>query len=270
MNLFELAKGNTCEIERSFESVLAALSTQNAKMVREFSSWIEKAALISINVKLIVLVELLEGRSYQNIYEWADEQSQLCGRSVEEILRERLQKFYEKRILFDSMFVEGIKFRYGALNPGGTGLLNYDPYCVVLSESFEGSSAYLPGDSLDICLKPDGSFDANAVSTCATPHTHRHLLAARDCAAHIPTTDKPDWRNLVISPGRYFEAIFLGNVTLSSIACVRMAITEYKRMWDMAFGCFSKKYGDAERALAHDFVKVVKAAKNGTIQLEVH
>jgi hypothetical protein len=128
---------------------------------KQFAAWVEAEALISINVKLFVIVELLNGGRYQNTFEWAQEQAVLSGRSVDDALRERLHKFYDKRVTFDRAFNNGEQFRYGALNGGGVGLPEYDPYCVVLTRTFQRSLtdiAWLPGDSLKICFASDGSF----------------------------------------------------------------------------------------------------------------
>jgi hypothetical protein len=119
LDLFAIAKGNANAVQTAFESVVAAMPPDQAVVVREFAAWVEAEALISINVKLFVIVEFLNGGRYQNTHEWAQEQARLSGRSAEDALRERLHRFYDKRVAFDRAFKNGELFRYGALNAGG-------------------------------------------------------------------------------------------------------------------------------------------------------
>lgn len=272
LDLFAIARANANAVQTAFDSAAAALPPDQAVLLREFAAWVEAEALVSINVKLFVIVEFLNGGRYQNTYEWAQEQARLSGRSADDAMRERLHKFYDKRVTFDRAFKNGEQFRYGALNGGGAGLPEYDPYCVVLTRAFQTSLsdiAWLPEDSLKICFASDGSFDTTVVENRTAPDTHRHLLAATERASEVPPTDKRDWAGLVASPGRYFEVVFVGDVSLNTVKCVRMLKTEYDRMWDMAFASFGRKLGDAERALVHDFVQMRRGAVDGKIQVEV-
>jgi hypothetical protein len=272
LDLFAIAKGNVDAVQTAFEFAVAAMPAEQVRVVREFAAWVEAEALVSINVKLFVIIEFLNGGRYQNTYEWAREQARLSGRRAEDALRERLHKFYDRRIAFDRAFKNGEAFRYGALNAGGAGLPEYDPYCVVLTRDFQTSLtdvALLPGDSLKICIAADGTLDAAVVQNRTAPHTHRHLMAATERASEVHPTDKRDWAGLVASPGRYFEVIFIGDVALNTVKCVRVLKTEYERMWEMAFASFGRKLGDAERALVHDFVQMRRGVVDGKIQVEV-
>ena len=272
LDLFAIARGNANAVHAAFESVVASLPSEQAALVRDFAVWVEAVTLISVNVKLLVIVEFLNGGRYQNTYEWAQEQSRLSGRSAEDALRERLHEHYEKRVTFDRAFKHGEQFRYGALYGGGAGLPEYDPYCVVLARNFPISLtdiAYLPGDSLKICFAADGSFDPTVIESQSAPHTHRHLLAAKERASEVPLANRNGWPELVASPGRYFEVVFIGDLSLESVEYVRVLKTEYDRMWDMAFGNFGRKLSDAERALVHDFVQMRKGVVDGRIQVEV-
>lgn len=225
LDLFAIARDNANAIQSAFESAITGFSSKQATFLRNFASWVKEEGSISINVKLLVVVELIVGGRYQNTHEWAEEQSRLSGRPAEDILRERLQRFYEQRMAFDRAFRDGERFRYGALNAGGAGLREYDPYCAVLRDTFSASLtdvAYLPGDSLKICFAADGSLDCGAAERYAAPHSHRHILVANERAKEVSTTGRKEWHKLVTSPNRYFEVIFLGEVTLNSIDSVRM------------------------------------------------
>src|SRR5271157_6355508 len=147
-DLFAMARANVSTLEQRFEAAVGDMPSDQVALVREFASWVEGQALISINVPLYVVGEFLNGRPYQNTYELAEELARLSSRAVDEVLRERLHPYYERRIAFDRTFKEGKKFRYGALYVGGVGLTVYGPYCIVLTRAYQESLtevAYLPG-----------------------------------------------------------------------------------------------------------------------------
>lgn len=273
LDLFAIAQSNAGAVEAAFESVAAGLSSEQQILINEFAAWVEAETLISINVKLFVFVEFLNGRRYQNIYDWANEQSRLSGRGMDEALRERLHKFYDQRMTFDGSFKNGDQFCYGAMNAGTNGLPEYDPYCVVLTRSFQdslGNAAWLPGDSLEICFAADGAFETTTVETRATPHERRHLMVATERATEVLSMVRSEWPSLIASGGRYFEVIFTGGVSLADVDCLRVSRSEYNRMWDMAFANFSRKLGDAERALVNDFVQMRRAVVDGRVRMEIY
>lgn len=87
VDLFHLAESRGFKIVEDFEALGNARSPDEMKVLREFAEWVAAKATISINAPLFVFVELIGGREYQNVYEWAIEQSAISGRGVEEILR---------------------------------------------------------------------------------------------------------------------------------------------------------------------------------------
>jgi len=272
LNLFEKALANSSALEDAFKAVLAGMSDDDGNVIRDFANWIEQQALISIGTKLFVVLELLNGRTYQNTYERAEEQARLSGRDAKEILREQLNTYYERRIAFDSKFEDGKKFRYAALNAGGLGPSVFSPYCIVLKGSFQSSLdhiACLPGDSLVVTFSDDGSFDEPLFESQIAPHSRRHLLAAKERATEIPTVAREEWPSLILSGSRYFEVIFMGEVTLDSMQCVRVPEPEYTAKWDLTFQNLIANPNDAERALAHDFLQLRREQLAGRVIVEV-
>lgn len=272
LDLFAIARANAGAVHAAFEAAVAGLPEAEAAAVREFAAWVEAEGLISINDHLCIVVELLTRGRYQNTYEWAKDQASLTGQAVEDILRRRLGGFYDRRVAFDNTFKDGETFRYGALNAGGAGLPKYGSYCLVLARAFQNALpqiAYLPGDSLTVCFSADGQLDQAAVERCATPHAHRHEMVALHRAGEAPVTPKAEWPKLVLGAGRYFEAVFVGEVTLQALNCVRVPRSEYDRKWDRTFASFGKKCGDAERALMHDFRRLLLARRDNEVELEI-
>ena len=216
--------------------------------------------------------DILNGKPYQNTYEFAEECARLSGRTAAEVLRERLQDFYERRVGFDRAFVDGEKFRYGAMHAGGPGLTDYGPYCMVLTRNFQESLnqiAFLPGDSLKLCLRADATLDEGAVRRGATPYPERHSMVSAGCSTASSLRDKGTWPQLVASKDRYFEVIFIGLVAFDAVGCVCAQKTEYDTRWRSAFDSFGAKPDAATRALAHDFVVLRRAVVEGRLRLEV-
>lgn len=272
LDLFAIARENGSAIQKAFESIIDSTSSDRSATVHEFADWIEAEAVISINVRLFIIVDFLNGGGYQNIYERTRELARLIGRNSEDLLREQLRGYYGKRKVFDGSFHNGERFRYGALNAGGAGLSEYGPYAVIMTRDFQSSLidiAILPGDSLKICLSVDEALDIVAVRSRTAPFSHRHQLATIENASAVHSTDKSNWAKLVVSPTRFFEVIFLGDVYLRDVQCVRVMKSEYDRMWDMAFASFGRKLGEAERALVNDFIQLRRGEMDGKIHLEV-
>ena len=189
-------------------------------------------------------------------------------------MRERLKGFYQKRMTFDRAFQYGERFRYGALNAGGLGLSVYAPYCAVLSPDFSNALdqiACLPGDSLDICFARAGKFDHIDLEKSVGPYSHRHWMVTSQRIGEIDSTPKHYWQQLLVSLDfkRYFEIIFIGDVSLKDLYCVRIPAAEYQAMWELAFANYGRKLSEAERAWVQDFIQLIRASKDGKIQVEV-
>jgi hypothetical protein len=272
LDLFAIAVANAPAIEQRFQAVIEKMPLEGAAVVKRFASWVEAKALISINVQLFVVRNILDGAVHQNTYELAEDRAGLSGRNAEDILHERLQDYYPARIGFDRAFTDGEKFRYGTMHAGGVGLTDYGPYCMVLTRGFLESLnqvAYLPGDSLRICLRADHSVDEDAVRHSAAPHTHRHIMVAAECSTDIPSEDEGVWPQLLASKDRYFEVIFIGEVGINAVECVYVKKAEYAARWESAFESFGAKLDPASRALVEDFVHLRRSVVKGKVRLEV-
>jgi hypothetical protein len=273
LDLFDIAANNTDNINKNFDETIANLSEQKANEAKSFAHWVESMALISNKLRLFVITENLNGIPYKNIQEWAQEQAALSGRKKDEILRERLKKFYVQRMAFDQAFQKSEYFRYGALNAGGLGLSIYGSYCTVLTRRFHDTlnqSVCLSGDSLKICFSKSSKFNATALTQSIVPFSHRHKLTTNQLIAEIDAAQQNDWSQLLISTDskQYFEVIFIGAVTLDDLQCVRVSTTEYQQKWDLAFANFGTSLSEPERAEVQDFIQLLRAVKDGKLQLE--
>jgi hypothetical protein len=94
-------------------------------------------------------------------------------------------------------------------------------------------------------------------------------MVAVERATEVLPLDRREWPGLVASEGRYFEAVFIGDVSLGTVEYVCMLKAENDRMWELAFANFGRKLSDAERALAHDFVVLHRGVSEGKVRLKV-
>ncbi|HYA41687.1 MAG TPA: hypothetical protein VEF34_10310 [Syntrophobacteraceae bacterium] len=273
MNLFEVARANGPRLEERGAEILSSLHPESRRKIEEFRIWIFEEARVSINLPPAVLAELTSGETYRNIYESAAEQAVLSGRQKDEILRERLGKYYNRRIAFDMAFSNSEKFRYGVLNAGGAGLTaKFGVFCAVLNKDFLEPSedmAYLPNDSLVCCFDELGVFDKNRAKRLAASNSHRHWLATIKHAVAVQGIPKELWVQDIVKDDDYIEAIFTSPVSLESLGEVRILKTRYDELWHMAFDDLARKRSDAEKALMKAFARILKAVREGRISLEV-
>jgi len=117
----------------------------------------EKGEVV-FNMRDSVLLSIVDGGVYLNIYEWASEQPIHSLKSAEDLLKEKLGPYYEKRMAFDSSFRRGENFKYAALSIGGLGAQRYGRFCVVMHPKIFVDSdevVYLPRDSLHTYVVPE-------------------------------------------------------------------------------------------------------------------
>ena len=55
---------------------------------------------------------------------------------------------------------------------------------------------------------------------------------------------------------------------MSSIAEVRVTTAEWNRLFDLAFGDYTEHHDDATHCLKADFIRILKASRDGHFTLE--
>lgn len=216
-----------------------------------------------------IAADLVQRDKYNNMYEAVEEEATLSGRHSDDLLRERLGKHFKRRTRFDDVFDEGRKFRYGALNIGGAGSPHYGTFCMVLKQSFPEASdrlAYVKQDSLNGYTDDDGHLDQASFQNDLATHSHRQILAA---LKHVHEIDsrKVEWPRMVCSKMDYVEAIFIATIDASKIDEMRITATDHRILWELCFNAHGRKLTDAERALAHDFLQILRATRDKAIRL---
>ncbi|MBF0550361.1 MAG: hypothetical protein HQK60_07490 [Deltaproteobacteria bacterium] len=272
MNLFKIAQENAASLEAQLNQIMDKSSPATKLCLADFQNWVLDEAGISINMKAAVLSIFMTTEKHQNIHEWAAEQAELSLRPRQEILEEKLGKYYDRRLAFDNAFEDGTRFRYGALNAGGVGLSLFGDFCMVLNRSFMESlndAVYLPDDSLVCCFNELHQFDVEAVRRKVCPHTHRHYLVVIKHATVVQQTSREQWGRVILADGNYIEAIFTADIMPDHIAEVRVKKDKYDELFNLAFDDFGRKLDEAETAQVLHFVQILKVTRRRSISLEV-
>ena len=270
LNLFEVAEANCDSLQRRFGAAKAERAGSESQSLQCFADRVARDGRVAVNVRPHTLANLLKGERLLNTYELVERQAICAAKPVLDLLKERLGKYYTQRIAFDSTFEDGERFRYGALNIGGPGAVDFGLFCCVLGSGFPASDsrlAYLMHDSLSEYVSPDGIVDVQSIGAQVASQASCHYLATIKHAGVIPITPEGNWDHLLCSSEDYVEAIFVQDVTLQKIAEVRVSANEYRRVKDIAFASFGGESSDGQSAFARDFLKVLQASDQGTLRL---
>ncbi len=190
---------------------------------------------------------------------------------MDQILREKLGDCYERRVAFDDHFEDGKKFRYGALNIGGMGAMQFGDHCVTLKDSACSNRerlAYLKSDSLKSYVREGQRVDDEAIREDVAPHSHRQYLAALRHSADVPATPEDRWPAILFAGGDYVEAIFVGDLTPEQVESVRLRKTECQELWGYAFEEFRGKLSNSNRFRADTFAMILRHLDRYGIRLE--
>src|SRR3954452_25419650 len=98
IDLFAIASGNVTAVAAAFESVCVGLSPEDLTPLVRYAERVQENGRISINMRQDVLNSFLVFREHRNMYEWADGKAAESERPREEILREKLDVYYEPRV----------------------------------------------------------------------------------------------------------------------------------------------------------------------------
>jgi hypothetical protein len=271
IDLFAIASENATAVAEAFDAVCVGLAPEDLTRLVRYADRVQEEGRISINMRQDVLNSFLIFREHRNMYEWAGGKAAESGRPREEILHEKLDVYYEPRITFDRSFEDGERFRYGALQIGGLGASSYGEFCVVLQESVSSGReqvAYLRSDSLKTYMLPGPALDEISLRRDASPHAHRHHLAAIKHAEEVPGCPEDDWPELLCSPSDCVEAIFTGAVNPADVEVVRMPRKDHDFRYRHAFQFFRGKLDKADHILVADFAIAHEQLKNFRIDLE--
>ncbi|MCP3956411.1 MAG: hypothetical protein GY719_01020 [bacterium] len=272
-DLFALAAANGAALEERLEDLLADASDEDARNLRLFASEVEEKGRVGVNLKLPSLLKLLQDGRLPTAYELAEQDARESGRDAEEHVRKRLDEWYVKRTGFEDRFVEGRRFRYGALNIGGLGPTQpYGNCCAVTSERFlkERELAFLAANSLESFVDDRGRADMARVETSLADVEHRHHLAACKHAGDGERLAGESWPEILCFGDDFVEAIFVGSATVADLRLVRFPLEEYDDIQELSLRKEAREtLEEEEEDLTAHFDELKTRLKGAGIALEL-
>ncbi len=230
MNLFTVCSDNGQLLKAQYESDFSAEDRAKAE---PFLEEVRERGRLSINRTPSHLFNILQERIYLNVHRFAERESVRLDKSVEDILHEKLKdKWFAKRVAFDSHFEAGTAFLYASLNIGNAGALHYGDYCIIWKRDLHNDyrTGYLEGDSLVRFVSNSNEVDEESLSVGCACHDTKQYLAVHKHRAVALSADRSLWANCLCNDGKedkqdYIEAIFengTGEVATSYIEEIRL------------------------------------------------
>lgn len=269
LDIFKLARDNRPRHKAHFEELVKDSNSSEAGVLSTFASLVNEEARVAINMPPYVVADFLARGVHFNIYDWAEEQASLLGRSSEEWLREKLGPYFEPRMAFDSRIVGGTELRYGCLIVGGTGPIRYGPFCVTLVRDFHSSVALFPGDSLARYVDAENSIRKDLLVREVAAIDSRHQFVTLVRAARIYQAPRDAWAQIVCSGDEYIEAVFNCRVHPKQVEAIRITQQDYQAFRELAFQDFGRNLSPGEKAIVNDFVSILRSTRDGEPPLEV-
>lgn len=271
MNLFQVARENAEALLRRFELVRDAME-EGASRLDRFAAAVRSEGRLSVNRRSKDLLRFLalEG-SLHSAWEWAEKLASRTGQSEEELLRLWLKDYYDRRTAFDRFLEQGERFRYGALNLGGLGVVDFGGYCLIFRKDFtEGLDdlAYLWANSLETYLLPGCVVDEAGLRRDACPHSHRYVLAVLKHGTEAVGLAEDRWPALVCSRHGFIEALFLGSPTPADLQAVRMDRSEYDLYMDSLVDAALGRLGEMDNHIVNEFAILLDLLDEHSIPLE--
>ena len=231
-------------------------------MLGKFSNIISKKWDISINLRQSAINNFLNVGVYKNVYE-------LKGESEEE-LKKHLGDFYKSRLIFDNTFEEGKKFKYGALNIGGLGIMKYGEYCIIIkkeqSEQYS-TLTFIKEDSLNYV--DDSGLNIEILCQEIANKECVNYLASQKHENDLKEKPFEEWASMICCDQNYIETITIDDILDEHIQNVRMSKEDYNLYFDYLFEDFTSKLSENEKYRLEDFRKMQILLSQKGIELEI-
>ena len=243
---------------------------------REFVDHCRSKGTVSVNIRLTPLVQLGIDGTHQNIYEWAKDEAVLSRRSEEACLQQRLDKYYDRRILFERECVNGRRFRYGAFNTGSLGPCYYGDFCLFLGRASceaDPSLVFLEGNSLERFVSLTPEVDWAGLEQAVATFADVPLLALVKLGSQMGSLPVAGWPGLICHDSDYLEAIFTEQIHLNRVEEAWVSAARYKEYFRAAFDATvapqSSSYLEkaAREALNADFKRLRSWEQSGRIKI---
>jgi hypothetical protein len=271
MNLFQLAGDNTARLQQQVDDLRRVHEGDHDATGRmdRFLEQIRAAGRIGVNMRLFVAASVFRDGAYLNRYEVAAKMAAASGRAPEEVLREGLGDYYEKRLAFDAAFEESRSFYYGALTIGGIGATKYGPVCFVARAEFAAQATrccYVRADTLNHYIDASNTLRTDALMSDLAAPEHRHTLCLLK-HAHALESCAEDWAAMLCSDTEYVEAVFMDKLGPEQAEDVRICKQEKQALQALIARHFIGNLDDTETSNLFDFQSLLAALGRRSVQL---
>ncbi len=204
LDLFTMARENIDH--------LASECANHTGAVVELAQSVEREGRLSVTMKSDRLLSFMEGGRYLNPWEECSRDAGGDETKVAQLMEERQgKKWYERRLHFEGSFVDGKKFRYGALYTGGRALIPaWGPFCAVFDMNAARLwpfVAWVPANSLERYAPDKDTFDVDRLRREVGPHEARHQVAAIKHAHEVDAWPPDEWSAKLCCDDRFVEGI---------------------------------------------------------------
>lgn len=272
VDLFALATANARMIEEQHARLRASLPDADTAAFDLIGQIVTDRGHVSINLRQTGMLRLLTVGKHENAYEIAQEQSNVTGEPVEDILRKWLGPYWKPRVAFDAYFEDGPRFRYGALNIGCAGATHYGEFCAVIGRAYLtklARLAYLKSDSLKTYMLPGPSVDEAAMRVDLTREPQKHLLASIKYASQLVRETQAKWPSVLCNDADYIEAIFVGDFGPRDLGSIRIRESDYERFAYLVVEIAREDVSEGEHMLAAEFREIILLLAAQNVPLEV-
>lgn len=179
----------------------------------------------SMNRKPDAMLGFLEDGRLFNQFEFAERRAREQSRPVDDVLREGLGRYYDRRLAFEHAMGGGRRFYYAAMNIGGLGAPRYGPYCVVLRQgpavAMPSEPLWVEEDSLKGPWWTEDGLDEGCLSQSVALPSDGHVLAALKLTnAGVPGPES-EWANRLCNHDEYMEALLTTAPRTEDVLAVR-------------------------------------------------
>jgi hypothetical protein len=192
--------------------------------------------------------------------------------AVEESLRKHLKDYYNRRKRFDSSFINGDKFKYTALNIGGTGSNLYGPFCVIIKKEEAGdynTLAFIKEDSA-VNYVENRQVVLEKLARDVSNKECMYILTLLKHESEIESHSSDKWHVMICTNTNYIEAVTVDDILNSHIKCVRIDKSYFNSIYkESLIKLFYSELKENERYRLASFKRLLAEMKKQGIELEI-
>jgi len=259
-NIFEMGNKNSDYLEYQYDLLKQSYQGSLQKL-EAFVEFIEREWAISINMLPGRVLSFLSLGHCDSIHRYIGSLKRTIkktsGINVDPkvLYRDLLKDWKAKRIAFEQKFDGGDKFKYGALNVGGIGIVGrYGYFCVILDRSEAEkylSLVFIMYDSLKNYVDNNCCVNIGQLAQEIADKDHVQILSSIKHEGDIGSTPACDWPKMICNDDNYIEAIIQDKIKVEHIRIVYIKKSKLNELYNEIFnkladgsvdGSFVKSY----------------------------